>query len=174
MSYSILATAAIGAACLAVVVAVVVAVLLCARRRRWAKGALTVMLAVLAGGIMLSFATAAESDHDLQTQARRTVSLAASAERTELARTGRWTVSVARLRRLSPALSIEMTVDGAIVRLDRGPRAGTVTISVTLGPGTLAVATLRPGGPLGRGARRLTTHSGEHKLVLAGSRRHAS
>ena len=122
MSYSSIAVAAIVVAGLAIGVAVCAAVLLCMGRRRLAERMLPAFLAVLAGGILLSFAAVAGSEDDLQAQAERTVRYATTAERTELARAGHYTTSVTRLAHLSRGLSVELEVDGASGASD--PRAG--------------------------------------------------
>jgi hypothetical protein len=138
MSYSTLATAGISLALLAIGVAAAAAILLAARRRRWAEGALKLVVALLVGGAGLSFLAAAEGDHDLQAQARRTLSLVASAERVTLARYGRYTTSVATLQRLSPALADEIRNQGATVRIERNRVTGTARLRVSLGFGSLA------------------------------------
>ncbi len=147
MAFTSLATVAIVLGCLAVAVALAAAVLLCLGRRRLAERALPVFLAVVAAGILLSFATVAESENDLQRQAERTLSLASAAERTELARTGHFTSSVRRLERLSRGLATEMKVDAATVLVVRGRERGSVTVRTSLGPGTSARATLYPSSP---------------------------
>jgi hypothetical protein len=144
--FSSLATVAIAAGCLAVGVAVVAGLLLIAGRRRVAERVLPVFLVVLASGILLSFAAAAESANDLQRQATRTLALASAAERTELARTGRFTRSVLRLERLSRGLASEIKVDGATVVVLHARHHG-VTLRTSLGPGTRAQATLYPPSP---------------------------
>jgi multisubunit Na+/H+ antiporter MnhF subunit len=150
MSYSTLATASVSLALLAIALAVAWAILRCLRQRRWADRALTLMLVLLAGGAACSFFAGVESRDDLQTQARRVISLAASAEQVALARSGRYTTSVAGLWRLSPALAADMRVDGARVTLARGSRDGSVRLRVTLGYGSLTRLTLRPGARLNR------------------------
>ena len=150
MSYSTLATASVSLALLAIAVAVAWAILRCLRRRKWADRALTVMLVLLAGGAACSFYAGVESRYDLQDQAHRVISLAASAERVALARSGRYTTSVAGLSRLSPALAADMRVDGAKVTVVRASRAGSVRLRVTLGYGSVTRLTLRPGARLHR------------------------
>jgi hypothetical protein len=147
MAFSRLATIAIVVGCLAVAVAVIAGVLLIAGRRRLAERALPAFIAVLAGGILLSFAAVAESENDLQNQAQRTLSLASAAERTEFARTGHFTRSVLRLERLNRGLATEMKVDGATVLALRGRERGSVFLRTSLGPGTRAQATLYPPTP---------------------------
>lgn len=145
MSYSGVATAAIGLALLAVAVAAVAGVLWSLGRRRSAERTLPAFLAVVAGAILLSFVAVAQSDGDLQRQARRTLAFASAAERTQFARSGNYTTSVIRLERLNRGLEVEVKSDGAEVHVTRGPGARTVRISVTLGPGSLAKETLRSG-----------------------------
>jgi hypothetical protein len=147
MGYSTLAAIAIAVGCLAVAVAVGAGILLIAGRRRWAERALPAFLAVLAAGILLSFAAVAESANDLQHQAERTLAYASVAERTELARTGHFTRSPFSLERLSRSLATETRVDGAIVYLLRGHETGSVIVRTSLGPGTRAQATLYPPTP---------------------------
>ncbi|HUA50177.1 MAG TPA: hypothetical protein VMA77_33400 [Solirubrobacteraceae bacterium] len=147
MAFSSLATVAIVVGCLAVAVAVVAGVLLVAGRRRLAERALPAFIAVLAAGILLSFAAVAESENDLQRQAQRTLALASAAERTEFARTGHFTRSVLHLERLNQGLATEMKVDGATVLALRAREKGSVFLRTSLGPGTRAQATLYPPTP---------------------------
>jgi hypothetical protein len=144
MNYSTLATVAVSLAILAVAVAGVSAVLRCAGRRRSSDRGLTVMLVVLAGAAAVAFVDSAVSSHDLQSQSRRALSLAVSAERAALARSGRYTTSVARLRRLSPALRTEMLDQGATVIVVRGRVRDSIRVRATLGFGSSAGLTLRP------------------------------
>jgi hypothetical protein len=148
MSYSTFAAAAIVLGVLAAAVAVTAGVLLCIGQRRLAQRALPVFLGVLAGVIVLAFASLAESENDLQAHAERTLGLASAAERTEMARTGRYTTSVSRLERVDRAFSSDVKVNQPVVRLTRGPGAGNVTLWISLGPGTRAQATLRANGRL--------------------------
>jgi hypothetical protein len=150
MSYSILATASVSLALLAIALGVAWAVLRCFRRKRWADRALTLMLVLLAGGAACSFYAGVRSRYDLQSQARRVISLAASAERVAIARSGRYTTSVARLWQLSPALAADMRINGARVSVERPSRAGSVRLRVTLGYGSLTWLTLRRGARLHR------------------------
>jgi hypothetical protein len=143
MSYSGIAAAAIGLAVLAVAVAVVAGVLVCLGRRGLAERTLPVFLAVLAAGIVLSFAAVSRSASDLQAHAQRTLALASAAERTELARSGRYTTKILRLERLNRAFAQDVKINDPIVRLTRGPGRGHITVWVSLGPGTGAQATLR-------------------------------
>jgi hypothetical protein len=147
MTFSSLATVAIVLSCLAVAVAVGAGVLLCTGRRRLAERALPAFLVVLAAGILLSFAAVAESENDLQHQAERTLALASAAERTQFSRTGHFTSSVKRLERLSRGLATEIKVDSASVLVRRGQPKGSVTLRASLGPGTVAQATLSPSIP---------------------------
>jgi len=173
MSYSGVATAAIGLALLAVTVAVSAGVLLCLRRRRLAERLLPVFLALLVGGILVSLVAVAKGPADLQRQAQRTLVLASAAERAELARSGHFTISVARLERLSHGLKAEVAVDGAVVRVAHGPEPGSVTLWTSLGPGTRAQALLYPDGRLEQIAAR-SAPSSRHGLVLVNSRGRAS
>ncbi len=148
MSYSGAAAVAIVLALLAVAVAVAAAVLLCVGRRRMAERMLPAFLAVLVGGTAVSLVAVSKGPDDLQAQAERTLSAAGRAERVELARSGRYTTSVWRLARLNGSLETELHVDGAVVRISRGPGAGNVTLWASLGPGTRAEATLQIDGRL--------------------------
>jgi hypothetical protein len=154
MSYSGVATAAIGLAVLAAAVAVAAGVLLCLRRRRLAEKLLPVFLAVLAGVIVLAFVAVAQSENDLQAHAERTLTLASTAERTELARTGRYTRSLLRLERLDRAFANDVKVNEPSVLVLRGPGRGNVTLRVSFGPGTRAQATLLADGHVERIAAR--------------------
>jgi hypothetical protein len=173
MSFSGVAIAAIGLALLAVTVAVTAGVLLCLRRRRLAERLLPVFLALLVGGVLVSLVAVAKGPADLQRQAQRTLVLASAAERAELARSGHFTTSVARLERLSRGLETELAVDGAVVQVARGPGAGSVTLLTSLGPGTRAQALLYPNGRLEQIVAP-SAQSSRHGLVLANSRRRAS
>lgn len=148
MSYSNLSTAAIALALLAVAVAVTAGVLLCTGRRRLAERALPLFLGMLVGVTVLALAAVAESEDDLEAHAQRTLALASAAERTVLARTGRYTVSVARLERLDRAFATDLKVNEPVVLVIRGPGRGNVTLRVSFGPGTLAEATLLADGHL--------------------------
>ena len=168
MSYSGVATAAIGVVLLAVAVAVTAGVLLCLRRRRLAERLLPVFLALLVGGVLVSLVAVARGPDDLQRQAQRTLVIASTAERAELARSGHFTTSVVRLERLNHGLQTELQVDGAVVRVTRGPGPGSVTLWTSLGPGTRAQALLYLNGRLEQIAAR-GAPSSRHRLVLADS-----
>jgi hypothetical protein len=186
MSFSGLAIAAMLLALVGATVAVAAGVLLCLGRRRQAERALPVFLAVLAGGILLSFAAMAAGPKDLQRQAQRTLAYAAAAERTELARSGHYTTSVARLERLNRSFRLDVKVNEPIVRLSRGSDPGSVTLWISLGPGTRAQATLHRDGRLEGVARRRspdrlesveahrTSPSARRGLVEASVRPHTS
>jgi 4-amino-4-deoxy-L-arabinose transferase-like glycosyltransferase len=173
MSYSGIAVAAIGLALLAVAVAVAAGVLLCLRRRRLAERLLPLFLALLVGGVLVSLLAVAQGPDDLQRQAQQTLTLASTAERAELQRFGHYTTSVARLARLSRSLEAELTVDGALVQVSRGPGAGNVTLSTSLGPGTRAEALLYTNGRLEQIAARPALPS-RHRVALADQRRRTS
>jgi hypothetical protein len=173
MSYSGIATAAIVLALVAVATGIAAGVLLCLRRRRTAERLLPVFLALLAGGVLVSLLAVAQGPEDLQRQAQRTLGLASTAERAELARYGRYTTSVARLARFDRDLETELKVDGATVRVTRGPGAGGVTLSTSLGPGTRAQALLYPDGRLEQIAARSAPPS-RHRVALAGQGRRTS
>jgi hypothetical protein len=147
MGFSTLAAIAIAVGCLAVAVAVGAGVLVIVGRRRWAERALPAFLAVLAAGILLSFAAVAESANDLQHQAERTLAYATAAEHAEFARTGHFTRSPIRLERLNAGLATEVKVDGATVYVARGRVPGSAIVRTSLGPGTRAQATLYPPTP---------------------------
>ena len=114
-NYTILSTASVVLALLAFAFALATGVLVCVKRRRWADKTLSVLLAVLAASAASAFLAAAEGQNDLQGQSRRVASLAALAEQRAHSRFGRYTTSIARLERLSPALATEVRVDGAVV-----------------------------------------------------------
>ena len=173
MSYSGVATAAIGLVLLAVALAVAAGVLICVRRRRLAERLLPVILALLVGGVLLSLIAVAQSPNDLQRQAQRTLGLATAAERAELATSGHYTISVARLAWLNRDLKAELKVDGAVVRATRGPGAGSVTLVASLGPGTRAQALLYADGRLEQIAAP-RGQSSRHGLALATSPRRTS
>ena len=67
-----------------------------------------------------------------------------------------------------------MQVDGAVVRIVRGPGVGDVTLWTSLGPGTRAQATLQTNGQL----EEIDTHSAPapsaRSQVPTDSRRHPS
>jgi len=172
MSYSGIATVAIALAVLAVALAVAAGVLVCLRRRRTAERLLPVFLALLLGGVVVSLIAVAQAPGDLQRQAQRTLMLASTAERSELARSGHYTISVRRLARLNRGLETELKVDGAVVQVRRGPGAGTVTLSTSLGPGTRAQALLFANGRLEQIASR--SAPSRHGLALAGPGRRLS
>jgi len=173
MSYSGIATAAIGLALLAVAVAVAAGVLLCLRRRRSAERLLPVLLVLLVGAVLVSLVAVVQGPNDLQRQAQRTLVLATAAERAELTRSGHYTISVARLERLNRGLAAELKVDGAVVQVTRGPGPGTVTLTSSFGPGTRAQALLYANGRLEQIAARSTTSS-RHRVAFANTRRRTS
>lgn len=174
MSYSGVATIAIGLALLAVAVAVAAGVLLCVGRKRLAERLLPVFLAVLAGGIVVSLIAVSKGPDDLQAQAERTLELAGTAERAELARSGRYTTSLQMLARLNGSLETELHVDGAVVRIARGPGVGNVTLWASLGPGTRAQATLHTDGRLEEIDTRSAPAPSTRSQVRTDSRRHPS
>ena len=174
MTYSGLATAAIALAVLAAAVAVTAGVLLCLGRRRLAEKTLPVFLGVLACVILVTFAAVATSESNLRSHTQRTLALVSAAERTELSRTGRYTMSVFSLERVDRAFAADVKINEPIVRVTRGPGRGDVTLWVSAGPGTHAQATLHPDGRLipvsARGARAPS----RRRLVLATSGRRLS
>ena len=174
MSYSTLAAAAIVLGLLAFALAVAAGVLLCIGRRRLAQRTLPVFLGVLAGVLVLAFAAAVESANDLQAHAERTLGLASAAERTEMARTGHYTISVTRLKRIDRAFAADVKVNEPVVRLTRGPGAGNVTLWVSLGPGTRAQATLHANGRLEDISAPAAKASSRRGLVLGVSGRRIS
>jgi hypothetical protein len=174
MSYSGVATVAIGLALLAVAVAVAAGVLLCVGRRRLAERLLPVFLTLLAGGIVISLVAVWKGPDDLQAQAERTLKFAGTAERAELARSGRYTTSVPLLARLNEGLETELHVDGAVVLIRRGPGIGNVTLWTSLGPGTRAEATLQTDGRLEEIDTRSAPAPSARGQVLTDSRRHPS
>jgi len=97
--------------------------------------------------------------------------LAWAAERAELARSGHFTTSVARLEHLNRDLEVELNNDGAVVRVTRGPGRGNVTLWTSLGPGTRAQALMYPDGRLEQIAARSAPSASQHGLVLANFRR---
>jgi hypothetical protein len=174
MSFSALAIAAIGLGLVGVLVAVCAGVLVCFGRRRQAQRLLPAFLAVLAAGTMVSFAAVVVGPHDLQRQAERTLTYASAAERTVLARSGRYTMSVWRLVGLNRSLKNEVKVDGATLAVTPGPGAGNVTLLASLGPGTHAQATLHGDGRLEKIARHGSPTRSRRRLALAGPRRRAA
>ncbi len=174
MSYSSLAAAAIVLGVLAVAVAVTAGVLVCIGRRRLAQRTLPVFLGVLAAVIVLAFAALAESANDLQAHAERTLGLASAAERTVMARTGRYTIFVSRLERVDRAFAADVKVNEPVVRLTRGPGAGNITLWVSLGPGTRAQATLHANGRLEDISAPAARASSRRGLVLGVSGRRTS
>jgi hypothetical protein len=150
VSYTTLGTTSIFLALAGVAVAVVAVILLCARRGRWAYRALTLVLVVLSGAGAAAFLAAAEGDHDLRSQTHRVLALAASAERAALARSGRYTTSIARLQRLSSELAEEIRVDGASVQAHTDAIARWVRLQTSLGFGTKAELTLHSRARSGR------------------------
>ena len=174
MSYSGLATAAVALAVLAVAIAVTAGVLLCAGRRRLAEKALPVFLGVLVCVILVTFAAVATSESNLRMHTQRTLALASAAERTELSRTGRYTISVFRLERLNPALATDVKVNEPIVRVTSGPGRRDVTLWVSAGPGTHEQATLGADGRLEPISARGARAPSRRRLVLATSGRRLS
>ncbi|MGO9497820.1 MAG: hypothetical protein ACLQA5_14100 [Solirubrobacteraceae bacterium] len=174
MSYSGLATAAVVLAVLAAAVAVTAGILLCVGRRRLAEKTLPVFLGVLACVIVVTFAAVATSESDLRTHTQRTLALASAAERTELSRTGRYTVSVLRLERLNRAFAVDVKVNEPIVRVTSGPGRRAVTLWVSAGPGTHAQATLGADGRLEPVSERGARAPSRRRLVLATSGRRLS
>lgn len=140
--YTILATASIILALLALALAVATVLLVCVKRRRWVDRTLSVLLAVLAAGATSAFFAGVEGQNDLQAGARRVASLAASAEQRAHSRFGRYTTSVARLQRLSLALATQLRVNGASVAMSRSRVTDSVHIHAWLGYGTSARLTL--------------------------------
>jgi len=171
MSYSILTSVAIVLALAAAVVALTAGVLVCLRRRRLAEKALPVFLGLLACVIVVTFAAVATSENDLRSHAQRTLALASAAERTELTRTGRYTMSVFRLEKVNPAFAADVKINEPIVRVRRGPGRGDVTLWVSAGPGTHAQATLQPDGRLEPVSARGARAPSRRGLVLATSER---
>ena len=171
MSYSALASVAIVLALLAVAVALTAGVLVCVGRRRLAEKALPVFLGLLACAIVVTFAAVATSQNDLRSHTRRTLALASAAERAELSRTGRYTMSVFSLERVDRAFAADVKINQPIVRVTRGPGRGDVTLWVSLGPGTHAQATLHPDGRLVPVSARGARVPSRRRLVLATSER---
>jgi hypothetical protein len=174
VSYSTLAVAAIVLGVIAAGVAVTAGVLLCIGRRRLAQRTVPLFLGVLAGVIVLAFAAVAESEDDLQGHTERTLTLASAAERTEMARTGRYTTSLRRLEQVDRAFAADVKVNEPAVRVTRGPGAGDVTLWVSLGPGTRAQATLEADGRLEDISAPAARASSRRGLVLGISRRRIS
>jgi 4-amino-4-deoxy-L-arabinose transferase-like glycosyltransferase len=174
MSYSGVATVAIGLVMLAVAVAVAAGVLLCLRRRRRAERLLPVFLGLLAAALVVSILAVRDGQHDLQRQAQRTLVLTSAAERASLSRFGHYTTSVANLKRLNSGLAVELKVDGAAVRILRGPGTGTVTLWASLGPGTEAQALLRSDGRLEEIDARSASAKSQRGQAPSDSRRHPS
>ena len=174
MSYSGLATAAVALAVLAAAVAATAGVLLCVGRRRLAERALPVFLGMLVCAILVAFAAVATSESNLRTHTQRTLALASAAERTELSRTGRYTISVLRLERLNPALAADVKVNEPIVRVTSGPGRRDVTLWVSAGPGTHAQVTLGADGRLEPISARGARAPSRRRLVLATSGRRLS
>jgi hypothetical protein len=123
MSFSTLATIAVGLAFVAMAAAVVAGILVRLGRREWANRAFALVVVLFVAAAASAFGAAARSGHDLQVETRTVLSLAASAERTAYERSGRYTTSIARLERISPALARQISLDGAHV--SAGPRAPT-------------------------------------------------
>jgi hypothetical protein len=174
MSYSTLAAAAIVLGVLAFGVALTAGALVCIGRRRLAQRTLPVFFGVLAGVIVLAFAAAAASEDDLQAHAERTLRLVSTAERTEMARTGRYTTSIARLERMDRAFAADVKVNEPVVRVTRGPGAGNVTLWVSDGPGSRAQATLHTNGRLEDVSAPAARASSRRGLVLEISGRRTS
>jgi len=174
MSYSVLASVAIVLAVLAVAVALTAGILVCAGRRRLAEKALPVFLGLLGCVIVVTFAAVATSESDLRSHTKRTLALASTAERTELSRTGRYTMSVFSLERVDRAFAADVKINQPIVRVTKGPGRGEVTLWVSLGPGTHAQATLHPDGRLVPVSARGARTQSRRRLVLASSERRST
>ena len=146
--YTILATASIILALLAFALAGSTVLLVCVKRRAWADRTLSVLLGVLVAGAACAFFAGVEGQNDLRVQSRRVASLAASAEQRAHSRFGRYTTSVAQLRRLSPSLATQLRVNGAAVSISRSRATDSVRIHAWLGYGASARLTLHhhPGG----------------------------
>lgn len=144
MSYSTLARAALGLALLAIAVAAVSAILFRIRRRQLANRALMLTLALFAGAAAVSLLTAIRSQHQIQGQAHRMLSLAAAAERASVRRSGRYTTSVKALWRVYPALYFESRKDQPTLHVNRGAAAGSIRLQTWLGAGSIAERTLPP------------------------------
>jgi hypothetical protein len=142
VSYSTFATASISLALVAVAVSVAAVVLQRARRPRWASRAFSLVLVVFGAAAASAFFAACEGDRNLQAQTHRVLALAASAERTALARSGRFTTSIARLQRLRPALADEIRVDGASVQAQTDAITRSIVLHASLGFGTTAMLML--------------------------------
>jgi hypothetical protein len=142
MSFSTLATVAVGLALVAVTVTGLAGILVCLRRREQANRALTVVVVLFATATASAFGAAARSGNDLQVETRAVLSLAVSAERTVHARSGRYTTSIANLERISPALADQISLDAAHV--SAGPRAPIrrVRLRVWIGASRPAVGVL--------------------------------
>jgi hypothetical protein len=121
MSFSTLATVAVGLALVAVTIAGLAGILVRLRRREQANRAFALVVVLFAAATASAFGAAARSGSDLQVETRAVLSLAASAERIVHARSGRYTVSIAYLERISPALADQISLDAAHV--SAGPRA---------------------------------------------------
>jgi folylpolyglutamate synthase/dihydropteroate synthase len=145
MSFSTLSTVAVGLAFLAMTVAVIAGILVCLRRRERANRALALAVVLFAAATATAFGAAARSGNDLQVETHAVLALAASAERTAHARYGRYTTSIARLERISPALADQLSLDAAHV--SAGARALTrrVRLRAWIGASTPASLELRFG-----------------------------
>jgi hypothetical protein len=133
MTFSTFATVAVTLAVLAVLAAVATGVLVVARRRRWAHGALTVMVVLLAGSTLSALTAATRNENDLAGQSRTVLSLAARAERITHARSGRYTTSVVHLWHVSPRLAGQMRLDGASLSAQTRHSTRSVRLHVFLG-----------------------------------------
>jgi len=138
MSFSTLASVAIGLALVALTVAGLAGILVCLRRREQANRAFALVVVLFAAATASAFGAAARSGNDLQVETRAVLSLAVSAERTVHARSGRYTVSVAYLERISPALADQISLDAAHV--SAGPRAPINRVRVRVWIGASAPA----------------------------------
>jgi hypothetical protein len=143
MSFSTLATLAASLAFTAIVVAVIAGMLYRVRRREWANGAFVLMVVLFAAATASAFGAAARSENDLQVESRAVLSLAAAAERIAHARSGRYTTSIARLQRISPALARQISLDSAHVSTGAGALNRRVRLRVWIGAAQPAVLTLR-------------------------------
>jgi hypothetical protein len=142
MSFSTLATVAVGLALMAIGVAVVAGILVCLRRREWANGAFVLMAVLFVAATASAFGAAARSGSDLQLETRAVLSLAASAERAAHTRAGRYTTSIARLQRISPALADQISLVGANLSAETQARARRVRLRAQIGASKPAVLVL--------------------------------
>jgi hypothetical protein len=180
MSFSTLATVAVGLALAGVTVAGLAGILVCLRRREQANRAFGLVLLLFATATASAFGAAARSGNDLQVETRAVLSLAASAERTVHARSGRYTTSIADLERISPALADQISLDAAHV--SAGPRAPIrrVRLRVWIGASTPAVRVLTSrarnahGSPPGELRKRGGGRSGHGEPHSGADERHPS